>query len=64
MEHIDVLYVIFDGYVSRGGKGFDANALLEISLADSGSLGTGGVTDMQANFEIDRLPSPSGRIRM
>src|ERR1700754_5363307 len=37
--------------------------LVEISLADSGSLTTAGLSDGQANFEIERLPPPTGRIR-
>ncbi len=37
--------------------------LVEIPLADAGSLTTGPNADGQASFEINRLPKPSWRIR-
>jgi hypothetical protein len=40
-----------------------AKVILEISLADSGSLSTESISDLQASFEIERLPDPPNRIR-
>ena len=38
--------------------------ILEIPLADGGSLTTGPSADSQAGFEVGRLPKPLWRIRM